>query len=665
MRTSVGALCGQLRAVAEGVAAAPADQRLATAERMVAAGLAGGVHIDTGIDGVTTAQAPAPPWADCAGPDPQVRPDAVAGFEALSARVPLAGPERRADRHRPRPRSPSTATSSAASPRPAARSCTLLPGAGVPAGAAPAAPDAVDDPTAADGRAPVRDDGTATGPTPTARRGTGRGGRHRRYARRGARRHRRGRPAPGRRGSPATSPAARCPSTRADGPGPPTRRSARPGRPLARASRAGDGTVGGDFGREVDLAPAPDGSGHRRPVHTTDARRGTLADHQRRTRAGWRRRDRRGRQRPPRSRGSVPSPDSRCRWCSPCPPAADGPLRAAGRRRRAARRRWSPWPPPGGWPGPPPGRSPSWPRPPTGSPTATWTPGCRCAATTRSAGWPRAFNRMTRELQAYVQALTASRDQLRGHLGVLGDTLSSTHDLHRILQVILQTALAATGAQAGVVLLVDPATGDAGRPVRRRADRALDVPASRPRCGCRSGDGPARRGRRHRRAAARPGRPRRAAAVAERAGLPHVRGGAVLRRRRRGRAGACPATPGRRCPAALRRAGPLRPARRRRVRRRRPGHPAHLRRAGRGRRATTCGCTRRRSGCRSPTRSPGCGTTATCASRCAGRSSGPAGSAGCSACSRSTSTSSRRSTTRTGTPPATRCWPSSPGGSAA
>jgi diguanylate cyclase (GGDEF)-like protein len=66
------------------------------------------------------------------------------------------------------------------------------------------------------------------------------------------------------------------------------------------------------------------------------------------------------------------------------------------------------------------------------------------------------FNRMTRELQAYVQALTASRDQLRGHLAILGDTLSSTHDLHRILQVILQTALSATSARAGVVLLIDP-----------------------------------------------------------------------------------------------------------------------------------------------------------------------------------------------------------------
>jgi two-component system cell cycle response regulator len=69
------------------------------------------------------------------------------------------------------------------------------------------------------------------------------------------------------------------------------------------------------------------------------------------------------------------------------------------------------------------------------------------------------FNRMAREMQGYVQALTASRDQLRGHLGLLGDTLSSTHDVDRILQVILESALSAAGAQAAVLLLVDPAAG--------------------------------------------------------------------------------------------------------------------------------------------------------------------------------------------------------------
>jgi two-component system cell cycle response regulator len=69
------------------------------------------------------------------------------------------------------------------------------------------------------------------------------------------------------------------------------------------------------------------------------------------------------------------------------------------------------------------------------------------------------FNRMTRELQSYVQALTASRDQLRRHLAILGDTLSSTHDLDRILPVILRTAMAATGARAGLILLTDQADG--------------------------------------------------------------------------------------------------------------------------------------------------------------------------------------------------------------
>ncbi|GIJ08970.1 diguanylate cyclase [Micromonospora andamanensis] len=66
-----------------------------------------------------------------------------------------------------------------------------------------------------------------------------------------------------------------------------------------------------------------------------------------------------------------------------------------------------------------------------------------------------AFNRMTRETGGYLTALASSRDQLRGHLAVLGDTLASTHDLPRILWVILHSALAATGARAGAVLLTE------------------------------------------------------------------------------------------------------------------------------------------------------------------------------------------------------------------
>ncbi|GIE83604.1 diguanylate cyclase [Actinoplanes regularis] len=88
------------------------------------------------------------------------------------------------------------------------------------------------------------------------------------------------------------------------------------------------------------------------------------------------------------------------------------------------------------------------------------------------------FNRMTRELQSYVQALTASRDQLRRHLAILGDTLSSTHDLDRILPVILRTAMTATGARAGLVLLVDPADGSLGARCGAGLTGGWDLPAA-------------------------------------------------------------------------------------------------------------------------------------------------------------------------------------------
>ncbi|MCW2726909.1 MAG: diguanylate cyclase with sensor [Frankiales bacterium] len=67
-----------------------------------------------------------------------------------------------------------------------------------------------------------------------------------------------------------------------------------------------------------------------------------------------------------------------------------------------------------------------------------------------------AFNGMTEELRRYVGALEASRDELQAGLARLGDTLSSTHDLDRMLAVVLETAMASTGAQAGMVLLLGP-----------------------------------------------------------------------------------------------------------------------------------------------------------------------------------------------------------------
>jgi diguanylate cyclase (GGDEF)-like protein len=65
------------------------------------------------------------------------------------------------------------------------------------------------------------------------------------------------------------------------------------------------------------------------------------------------------------------------------------------------------------------------------------------------------FNDMSEELRTYVRALEASRDELQSGLSRLGDTLSHTHDLDRILTVVLETAMASTRAQAGMVLLLD------------------------------------------------------------------------------------------------------------------------------------------------------------------------------------------------------------------
>lgn len=58
------------------------------------------------------------------------------------------------------------------------------------------------------------------------------------------------------------------------------------------------------------------------------------------------------------------------------------------------------------------------------------------------------------------QAPVRSRDEVGRLLAVLGDTLASTHDLQRMLRVILHHARVATGARAGVLLLLDPAAGE-------------------------------------------------------------------------------------------------------------------------------------------------------------------------------------------------------------
>ena len=89
-----------------------------------------------------------------------------------------------------------------------------------------------------------------------------------------------------------------------------------------------------------------------------------------------------------------------------------------------------------------------------------------------------AFNRMTAQTQAYVQALTSSRDQMRGQLGRIGQTLTATLDLDRILEVILDTAMVTAGAEAGVIMLVDVDDADQLRQRAGEGDLGIDQPAS-------------------------------------------------------------------------------------------------------------------------------------------------------------------------------------------
>jgi two-component system cell cycle response regulator len=67
-----------------------------------------------------------------------------------------------------------------------------------------------------------------------------------------------------------------------------------------------------------------------------------------------------------------------------------------------------------------------------------------------------AFSTMTVALREHVQALADREEQLRRGLDQLGETLAGTHDLDRILAVVLDAALAATSATGGVVLLREP-----------------------------------------------------------------------------------------------------------------------------------------------------------------------------------------------------------------
>lgn len=64
------------------------------------------------------------------------------------------------------------------------------------------------------------------------------------------------------------------------------------------------------------------------------------------------------------------------------------------------------------------------------------------------------FNAMIDALRRSMGALESSRDELQAGVARLGEALSGTHDLDRILPVVLETAQASTRARAGAILLL-------------------------------------------------------------------------------------------------------------------------------------------------------------------------------------------------------------------
>lgn len=92
-----------------------------------------------------------------------------------------------------------------------------------------------------------------------------------------------------------------------------------------------------------------------------------------------------------------------------------------------------------------------------------------------------AFNSMTDALRRSRGALESSRDELQAGVARLGEALSGTHDLDRILPVVLETAQASTRARAGAVLLLTPDRSELVLAVGRglaehEVDEALRLP---------------------------------------------------------------------------------------------------------------------------------------------------------------------------------------------
>jgi diguanylate cyclase (GGDEF)-like protein len=86
----------------------------------------------------------------------------------------------------------------------------------------------------------------------------------------------------------------------------------------------------------------------------------------------------------------------------------------------------------------------------------------------------RSFNDMAAQLEARLHELEAERARVRDAFGRFGEALAATHDVDQLLRMIVDVAVEATGASAGVLIASSGDTFQVGEP--RPDDARLELP---------------------------------------------------------------------------------------------------------------------------------------------------------------------------------------------
>ena len=155
---------------------------------------------------------------------------------------------------------------------------------------------------------------------------------------------------------------------------------------------------------------------------------------------------------------SIPRPPRRPGSTRACWPSCCSGWWSSALSPPCSARSWPGWSaaPSASWPARP-GRSPGRTSP---APRRASAPAARSVTSppprSSAVSWLAAFERMRVELGEYLSALRSSRDELARSMNRLGETLSSSDDLPKLLAVVLEAAVQARRAKAGSLLLLTP-----------------------------------------------------------------------------------------------------------------------------------------------------------------------------------------------------------------